>query len=1172
MRKSSLALILGLFSFSPLTRAVEFEFTDTWLLDDRNRNTDWTYGSNWQSGNVPATDGSANVFFPSTLFYDFEYFSNPENFSIGLESDADVNSITFGNDVDYSFYSSLTSATLTVRDFISMSSSELESDVSFGFGLDVVLADGVTFDLSYGSELEIFGSLTNADSQTLTITGGGDGTLLLNNDNTGTLLGRIQVLDAVLGLAWNEAAGSAVIELGDAENPNSHFPGLMAVDGGRSIDNTVVINGSLRTYEDNGDENELTLAGEVRLTTDTLIENWGGLLSLDGDIIETTPGVKLSIDADEPVLFGGTSGFTGGLEMNSGAAIFTDISALPANPDSGGAFTSTSTSTYVGLLIDSESDRPSATTTFLSLFDPTAYTGILGFDTDPDSSTGNLINTYDSPIDLTGMSAASIGSVTTAELTGTITPAGPNYEFGGGGGYLLIGSLLEDELPLDFPATPTDGESSIALPVDVDGPVLNSRGLSVSSDQNEFLTVFINNAENSFTGDATARNSALIFGDVPGALPESITLRPEFGGYIGLQDATRSLAAYLGQFDPALETGVIGFDSSDGQTLRTISDPIDLSGFTSTNPDFYLGTSTWLEISGEITLPTESNEYRFTGYKGGRLEVISILADDIPVSEEPAIGAPTAVRIGDSDVRATYGHESPGTNSWSASSVRLVGPNTYSGGTYLDAGTLYVSDNASLGTGPLNVTANFERIGEFPFLFRTSFFEIDFNQIPQRLVPDVADLVLNNDIQLSNALGVEVAFNFDEFIDLNFELAGDISGNGGLLKTGDGTLTLSGNNPDFTGGLYINGGTVNINSDTGAGVAPIGFGGSYGSAQLNFNSPSPTVGGFYQPDFEEDEFDTALIPAPGAQISSPGMSSGLVNIAEDTQLTVDVSGFDLGFSGQISGLGSLEITGEGSQELNGFNDFAGGLTISGGANVRVGSSYALGSQDGGAPSVRLDGGSLQLDQDVEDEFSSTSANIEFGEGGGEIRGNGTLSFSETLAFEFGNSISPGNSIGALRFDGPVEFGELGFLDVEIGDGEEFGTLIADTLFVNELDITATPTNPFSISVRGENGNIPEGFDSNNPYIWMVVGSFTGITNLSLTNFDLQISTDLMTAGGEGMWGLATGSSGTAFGNDLVLTNNLLLVTFTPVPEPSTFALFAMGIALVALRFGRRRRA
>ncbi len=96
-------------------------------------------------------------------------------------------------------------------------------------------------------------------------------------------------------------------------------------------------------------------------------------------------------------------------------------------------------------------------------------------------------------------------------------------------------------------------------------------------------------------------------------------------------------------------------------------------------------------------------------------------------------------------------------------------------------------------------------------------------------------------------------------------------------------------------------------------------------------------------------------------------------------------------------------------------------------------------------------------------------------------------------------------------------------------------------------------------------------DPDSPYNWLIVSSFTGVTNFSLTSFDLTISSNLLSAGGEGIWELAIGSSGTDFGSDLVLEENVLLLTFTPVPEPSTFALFAIGLAIVGMRFGRRRR-
>lgn len=1096
---------------------------DTWDIDNDAENPQWTESSSWESGSPPANDGTAFVYFPGLDLY-HDCFC--EGFhTVALDIDIDVDTLKFGGQSFYSFHSSVSGSLITLQSGLTTENGELNSEVYFDSSISWQLGGDLLFNLGYYTEVEIAGQVFQGSSDSLTIDNGG--ILLLSGDNASSLGGSIKVIEGALGLAHDDAAGTALIELGQSSDPGGATTALIAVDGQRSIDNNVVVWGLLHTEEDDQDANELTLAGDVFLAGDTRIENYGGILSFDGNIIETSGsevaasvgGVHVTIDADEPVIFGGTTGFTGGLEVENGVAIFADINALPTGP-MGAAFTATDEDAYIGLLIDSETDRLAATAAFLALFDPTGFNGTIGFDTDPGNP--GQINNYSGPIDLTGMNASRIGSVTTAELSGTITPDGTDYQFGNGGGTLLIGSLLEDD----------DGGES-------------PRGLQVVSNDDDPLTVFINNSANSFTGQASAEHSALIFGDAPGALPADVTLQLFDGGYIGLQDATRSISDYLGQFNPSLTTGIVGFDSQDRNTNRVINEAIDLSGFTSAEPDFFIGTATWVNLGGEITLPEHATEYRFAGYKGGFLNVTGNLTD-----ADGGSGASLGVHIGDEMVQGTFGHEPPGGDDVD-SGVRLEGVNTYTGGTRLAAGHLVITNNASLGTGALTVPGggygytDFLNYGYGVYSYYGYDYDDDFVPI---LYSDTADLVLPNAVEVDGLLEVDVPFHA---VDHNLELAGDISGPGGIDKNGQGTLTLSGDNADFAGGLYISEGTVNIDSDTGAGTGPIGFGSS-SSHTLNFNSTKPTVGGFYE--FEGyDEF----------YYGNP-----TVNLSSGSILTIDVDYHYLNFGGSIMGDGGLIVTGSGTQELSGYNSFTGGLTITGGANLLASNTSALGGDSTTPPSVLLDGGNLEIDSDSGEGSGSVSASITFGSGGGEIRGNGTLYFEDPLVIANNAAIAPGFSVGRLFFDGQVEFGALGSLNVEIGDDEN-GGIVADVMLADQLNIAATSSNPFSINLNGDDSVIPEGFDSTQAESWLIVGSLNDFTNFDLSKFELNVASNLESAAGAGIWSLTFDSSGGTFG-EVTLANSLRL-NFTPVPEPSTFALYALGLLLVGHQVTRRRR-
>ena len=120
--------------------------------------------------------------------------------------------------------------------------------------------------------------------------------------------------------------------------------------------------------------------------------------------------------------------------------------------------------------------------------------------------------------------------------------------------------------------------------------------------------------------------------------------------------------------------------------------------------------------------------------------------------------------------------------------------NNYTGGTFINAGTLSVSNGSALGlnTTALNINNNatFQATGSF-------------------------------DSSRDVILGTSLGFVFGGVIDVtaanNVNQTGLVSGAGSLGKTGTGTLTLQGGNT-FTGGLFINGGTLSAGSNAALGA------------------------------------------------------------------------------------------------------------------------------------------------------------------------------------------------------------------------------------------------------------------------------------------------------------------------------------------------------------------
>ena len=117
-----------------------------------------------------------------------------------------------------------------------------------------------------------------------------------------------------------------------------------------------------------------------------------------------------------------------------------------------------------------------------------------------------------------------------------------------------------------------------------------------------------------------------------------------------------------------------------------------------------------------------------------------------------------------------------------------------------------------------------------------------------------------------------------------------------------------------------------------------------------------------------------------------------------------------------------------------------------------------------------------------------------------------------------------------------------------------------------LAITATPGSPFtlkliSLNVGGTPGNVSD-FNSALGYTWMLItgNSAGGLTGFNANNFLIDASAFSNNLNG-GTFSLTTGLDG---------INPAIFLNFSPVPEPSAYALLVLGLAGLALNARRRR--
>ncbi|MEI6604310.1 MAG: autotransporter-associated beta strand repeat-containing protein [Verrucomicrobiota bacterium] len=269
--------------------------------------------------------------------------------------------------------------------------------------------------------------------------------------------------------------------------------------------------------------------------------------------------------------------------------------------------------------------------------------------------------------------------------------------------------------------------------------------------------------------------------------------------------------------------------------------------------------------------------------------------------------------------------------------LTLTGTNTYSGGTTITGGKLSVANSAALG-----LESNLLTIGAGATLQTTESFNTSRPTI------------------LGGA-GNGVGGTFEVGQTLEYTSSSNISGSGSLIKTGAGTLTLSGIDT-YTGGTYIKEGTLVSTSSQAPGPQPPAGSNLYAHHIYDGATLQISVGSW----------------STERQIELVGDTVGGMAAIHIT------NGYTQQRNGLIYGTGKLDLVGAGTMIVTNANTYAGGTIVENGVlQVNNSSGSATGA---GAVTVQ-NGGILSGLPDAHGSYAGTTGAIA---GTVEITGSGTL--------------------------------------------------------------------------------------------------------------------------------------------------------------------------------------
>jgi fibronectin-binding autotransporter adhesin len=429
------------------------------------------------------------------------------------------------------------------------------------------------------------------------------------------------------------------------------------------------------------------------------------------------------------------------------------------------------------------------------------------------------------------------------------------------------------------------------------------------------------------------------------------------------------------------------------------------------------------------------------------------------------------------------------------------------------SGTLTLNGNISDGDGPL--TLSLEQAGAVILAGNNTYSGGTIIQ-------------LDSTVQVTSATGLGTGYVYDGYEDsLTFNFAGnatisnEIDGLGSVIKNGSNTIALAGNS-SYTGGTFLNSGTIQISADANLGSSESAVMMSGGSLEVTGTNNSVTTARSF-------------------------LNGGSFIVDSGDTYTI---------SGAVSGTGSLMLGGTGTLVLSGQNTYTG--------------------------STHVFGGTLYADTPVNSGYSSTGTGPVVVQRGGTLSGNGVIrpAGMNGVIIASGGVLAPGGvqpasgayayAAGALTLDSSATTGGI-LLTLDAASGS---TPAAGLTF----NLGAALTSSY-INITGSDNIVAFLNGTSDPLISIIdltAGHLTlgheyilfhGSGSTSYVGLHLGASTSL---GQEILGNIALAPDFTEeyAGSELFLINDNIDVYV--IPEPRIRAMLLLGIAALSFRFRRER--